>query len=403
MIVNTILFFTIFPSLSIFGINVSLLIASVLLPYVIILKSNHYLIFNKLIFVLVMLFAYAFFSLLSSFINGVLDISFVKYIVIDLIALINIYCILRIVPCTVDEILSKFVGIIVFQIFIGIVFYFFPSLGLSLNAFFVKDPTAFKIIEHVLTLIPNRLVGLGFAFFGASTQIIVALLASAYLYKKKRERSQLINLFFLVFIGFFFGRTVMIGVFLILFLLPLKGALKISGLGFVCIMVFARILEEYNPTLYKWAFEIFFNLAEGKIGNGSTDGMVAFYQIVPTTMKTWLVGDGLFSDGAGGYYMGTDIGHMRQIFYIGLLGWCVLVLYKITLTLKVVLSADNIDLIKLALLIFMADLILNFKGITNLNYIFFMIIIAQICSNNKKRALIKGDVYHAHTNYGFLR
>ena len=53
--------------------------------------------------------------------------------------------------------------------------------------------------------------------------------------------------------------------------------------------------------------------------------------VFPDNMKTWLIGDGYFSAPrdvdpyfvgklVGGYYMGTDVGYLRFIFYFGIIG-----------------------------------------------------------------------------------
>lgn len=53
--------------------------------------------------------------------------------------------------------------------------------------------------------------------------------------------------------------------------------------------------------------------------------------VFPDNMKTWIVGDGYFENPfykdpyyiglvTGGYYMNTDVGYLRFIFYFGLIG-----------------------------------------------------------------------------------
>ena len=53
--------------------------------------------------------------------------------------------------------------------------------------------------------------------------------------------------------------------------------------------------------------------------------------VFPDNVKTWIIGDGYFANPyntdptyvgyqPGGYYMGTDIGYCRFIFYFGLIG-----------------------------------------------------------------------------------
>lgn len=83
--------------------------------------------------------------------------------------------------------------------------------------------------------------------------------------------------------------------------------------------------------LSRFAFEGFFNLFENgewKVGsNEKLKTMIVF----PDNTKTWIMGDGYFTNPyytdptyvgyqPGGFYMGTDIGYLRFIFYFGLIG-----------------------------------------------------------------------------------
>lgn len=81
----------------------------------------------------------------------------------------------------------------------------------------------------------------------------------------------------------------------------------------------------------RFGFEGFFSLFEdGEWTVSSNDRLQSMY-VFPETLKTWLIGDGYFSNPintdpyfigklTGGYYMGTDVGFLRFIFYFGLLG-----------------------------------------------------------------------------------
>ena len=93
------------------------------------------------------------------------------------------------------------------------------------------------------------------------------------------------------------------------------------------------VLYNTNGVFYqnlRFGFEGFFSLVEnGKWQTGSNDilkNMVVF----PDKMKTWIIGDGYGANPANdpyyigpsyhGFYMGTDIGYLRFIFFFGLLG-----------------------------------------------------------------------------------
>ena len=81
----------------------------------------------------------------------------------------------------------------------------------------------------------------------------------------------------------------------------------------------------------RFAFEGFFSLAETGEWEVSSNERLRSMYVFPETLKTWLIGDGYFSNPRytdpyfigkeiGGFYMGTDVGYLRFIFYSGLAG-----------------------------------------------------------------------------------
>lgn len=98
------------------------------------------------------------------------------------------------------------------------------------------------------------------------------------------------------------------------------------------------------PTVTKhlqFAFEGFFSLAEkGEWAVSSNERLKSMF-VFPETLKTWIIGDGYFSNPQnvdsyftgkeiGGYYMGTDVGYLRFIYYFGIFGLMAMcmILYK---------------------------------------------------------------------------
>ena len=98
------------------------------------------------------------------------------------------------------------------------------------------------------------------------------------------------------------------------------------------IMVFMYNNNTETRNLFRFAFEGFFSLWEkGQWEVASNDKLMNVMVVFPDNLKTWLIGDGYFSSPrdtdpyfigeiVGGYYMGTDIGYLRFIFYFGLIG-----------------------------------------------------------------------------------
>ena len=70
----------------------------------------------------------------------------------------------------------------------------------------------------------------------------------------------------------------------------------------------------------EFGFQNFFNYNRtGEFTSQSTRNLMNMF-ILPDNMKTWIIGDALF-DVSGGFYMSTDVGYLRFIFYCGILGF----------------------------------------------------------------------------------
>lgn len=102
----------------------------------------------------------------------------------------------------------------------------------------------------------------------------------------------------------------------------------------VLAVVFSVFLYNTNPDVEKkirFAFEGFFSLFESGEWEVSSNETLKTMYVFPETLKTWIIGDGYFSNPRdvdpffigkeiGGYYMGTDVGYLRFIFYFGVIG-----------------------------------------------------------------------------------
>lgn len=99
-------------------------------------------------------------------------------------------------------------------------------------------------------------------------------------------------------------------------------------------IVVCVILYDTNPQarrLFRFAFEGFFSLVEkGHWETTSTDKLQTMV-VFPETLHTWVIGDGYFENSRNdinylgdateeGFYMGTDVGYLRFIFYFGIVG-----------------------------------------------------------------------------------
>ena len=151
---------------------------------------------------------------------------------------------------------------------------------------------------------------------------------------------------FISVIGCMIARTTYVGIGLSIVLLGVSAIRdRFSGYGrvfgpFFLVTIVAVIacvfLYRTDPSFRHWlrfAFEGFFNLFEkGEYSVASTDTLKSMY-VFPDNLKTWVIGDGYFSnpywsdpnyiwhgEATRGYYKGTDVGYLRFIFYFGIIG-----------------------------------------------------------------------------------
>jgi hypothetical protein len=99
-------------------------------------------------------------------------------------------------------------------------------------------------------------------------------------------------------------------------------------------LVTCIVLYNTNPNArnyFRFAFEGFFSLAEKGYWEVSSNEKLKTMVVWPETIHTWIIGDGYFENSRNdinylgestelGFYMGTDVGYLRFIFYFGIIG-----------------------------------------------------------------------------------
>lgn len=201
----------------------------------------------------------------------------------------------------------------------------------------------------------KRMYGLGSTLDIAGVRFSCVLTAQGYLlgnwisspnYPAWKTRFHLVSFLVVSIIGNMIARTTTVGMVLglcLFFLCYGRRTMSLVGgsmRGIVDTLMLASLtvlvslsLYEASPQfrrLIEFGFEGFFSLAEqGKWETGSNTTLLSMI-VFPETLHTWVIGDGYFvnqSDNPyflgkdqGGFYMGTDIGYLRFIFYFGLIG-----------------------------------------------------------------------------------
>lgn len=202
----------------------------------------------------------------------------------------------------------------------------------------------------------GRLYGIGAALDVAGTRFSAIIALSAILAyrshieeKKCNEVLYILAFFFILTIGSIISRTTGLGaLFAILFLLiESRGNILGKKNLFIPIGLFLLLsillLIQISPVFegyMRFAFEGFFNLIEsGEWKLSSTETLKTMY-VFPECARTWLIGDGYFNEPSiadpnyvgeisnyGMFYMGTDVGYLRFLFYFGSIGLIAFIAY----------------------------------------------------------------------------
>ena len=202
----------------------------------------------------------------------------------------------------------------------------------------------------------NRLYGIGASLDVAGTRFSAVLVMIAFLVTRLDTSKRniylplyIISVFIIGVVGNMMSRTTTVGLILFIAYLVYNSriyVLKITPEVRKIIGWFAGSLLVLIPILIylyhtdmdvrnnlRFAFEGFFSLVEEGRWNVHSNEILKNMYVFPDNLKTWIIGDGYFgnpyySDSEpyyvgpkmGGYYMGTDVGYLRFIFYFGLFG-----------------------------------------------------------------------------------
>lgn len=255
----------------------------------------------------------------------------------------------------------------------------------------------------------NRLYGFGAALDVAGTRFsAVLILIVATVMKQKDAISNFKLLYYvasfaiITVVGSMVARTTYVGVGLaalyVVFTTEYSSKVTVNTLRKFVIVV-ATILVSVTVCIYyyhhnanfhhliRFAFESFFNLFEqGEFTSASTNTLKSMY-VFPDNSKTWIIGDGYFSNpywsdwtytyidqNKRGFYKGTDVGYLRFIFYFGVIGLSAFCIF--------ICKAAQICIEKcrkyaaMFLFILLANFIIWFKVATDLFLIFALFICA---------------------------
>lgn len=303
-------------------------------------------------------------SLLTMTINNTPDASFLTYFVSMWVWMGGAYTVVRWLDTAygyvnVRLVCNQLIAVCVIQCLIAWVKDVYPPLQAWIDSFVGGEAFMGNTKEA-------RLSGIGAALDVAGLRFSAVAVMIGYILSKAEELSHkqvvtyLISFLIIAVIGNMMSRTTTVGVGLALVywiystnLLSLKQNIKNQKLwlwlgGILCVVIPLFIYLYFtNDTFYKnirFGFEGFFSLWEtGKWQTSSNDILLEHMVVFPDNWVTWLIGDGYAANPMDktlsffdpyytgpvyhGYYMGTDIGYLRYIFYFGLVGTFVFSLF----------------------------------------------------------------------------
>lgn len=297
----------------------------------------------------------SFTSFLAVTLNETRDYTYVSYIISMWVWLSAAYVAVKYMRAvhgyiSVELVCNYLIAVCVFQCVSALVIDFVPAVK-NFATTYISDlgPTQMELMKET-----GRLFGFGAALdpagsrFAAVLTIIVFIAArlsgSAH---SKRIVWYILAFLLIAVVGNMIARTTTVGIIIALaYLLYASGLHRMAirkSTGRV-VLWFAGVLavavpllvilyntnEQFHDNL-RFAFEGFFSLAEKGRWEVSSNEILKNMVVFPDNMKTWIIGDGYFFDPTGvdpyytgrdfaGYYMQTDIGFLRFIFYSGLIG-----------------------------------------------------------------------------------
>lgn len=204
----------------------------------------------------------------------------------------------------------------------------------------------------------SRLYGIGAAvdFAGARFAPILLIIAffSVYLNRNNSHKyllAYIIAFIIITIIGNMMSRTTTIGVLMAIAYWLYMTCRQQAGMTrlwkyllwtLVIVIPIVVVLYNINKFVHQnilFGFEGFVNLIEKGYWETNSNNVLHDMYRFPNTVRTWIIGDGYFENPAmdpyyighmwKGFYMGTDVGYLRFIFYFGLIGLCAISLFMI--------------------------------------------------------------------------
>lgn len=346
----------------------------------------------------------SFCSFLSMTVNGTPDDSYLGYVISMLVWLFAAYFCVSLIrrihgEVSVEIIGYYLLGVALLQCTLALLINSLPWMGNLVDTYVTGE-------KYMGVNVDGRLHGIGCALdvgggrLGAILIIAVYLMLQSIKFGKSKWQfiGLLLSFFYILVVGSMIGRTASVGAsiaiayagYSLFFCNDMKNnsygsyalpTVAVLSLSIVLCVVLYNISADAMKFL-RFGFEGFFNYFEhGKFETNSTN-MLSEGMIFPDNWKTWIIGDGYMASGLNdpyyigpsdyGFYMNTDAGYSRFIFYFGLIGLSVFMLFFVTV-------CRECSKIKMGQFLFVALLIFNFTVWVKVSTDLFLVFAPFLC------------------------
>lgn len=301
-------------------------------------------------------------GLASVIINNTNDYTYATYIVSMFVWLGGAYTAVKIVKwlhgyVSVELICNYLIGVCVGQCVLALMIDSIPSFKALVDSYVV----GFDFVNTSTMTKANRLYGIGAGLDVAGTRFATVLVMISYMIQRLSGSRfynyiwvYLVAFIFIVLVGNMMARTTTVGVIVALVYWIISSGIFSKSLqkdnirvweyliGALCvalpIIIYLYSANQQFHDNVRFAFEGFFSIAETGKWETNSNNILKKMIVFPDNTKTWMIGDGYIENpysrdpyyvgpNFGGYYMATDIGYLRFIFYFGLIGLVTFISY----------------------------------------------------------------------------
>jgi hypothetical protein len=322
---------------------------------------------HDFLWMLILSGAFSSISLLSVSYNYTSDYAYATYIVSMLVWLSAAYAVTEMIhvvhqTCSFRLLVSYLLSVCTLQCFLALWIDEVPAFKAFVDAYIDQGEAFLNNVE--------RLYGIGASLDVAGSRFATVLVLTSALLctdsqiviRKFNLVVTLIAFLIVLAVGTMIARTTLIGALVsiayLIYSIPafntgnrtkrnywilLRWIIPISILMTLLGIYLYRTNSTFHD-LFRFAFEGFFNWYEQGVWETSSTNVLSSMWVWPDDLKTWLIGDGYFSNPYGdpnyvgdtptsGYYMRTDVGYLRFIYYCGVFGLVCFIIFLLFLCL----------------------------------------------------------------------